>query len=146
MPVWYEKKRKKVSGKKIDQVATISANNDKDLGKIIGEAFKLVDETGVVLMETHENPETTVELIEGVQYNQALKNNHFITNKEKGTAEALPRYNRQRAVTISAAIDENYSLAEAMKFFENTLNEVAPQNQITWKGKSEEINFLLTID
>ena len=59
--------------------------------------------------------------------------------KEKGTAEALPRYNRQRAVTISAAIDENYSLAEAMKFFENTLNEVAPQNQITWKGKSEEL-------
>ena len=59
--------------------------------------------------------------------------------KEKGTSEALPRYNRQRAVTISAAIDENYSLAEAMKFFENTLNEVAPQNQITWKGKSEEL-------
>ena len=84
---YLEKKRKKVSGKKIDQVATISANNDKNLGKIIGEAFKLVDETGVVLMETHENPETTVELIEGVQYNQALKNNHFITNKEKGSAE-----------------------------------------------------------
>ena len=59
--------------------------------------------------------------------------------EEKGTAEALPRYNRQRAVTISAAIDENYSLAEAMKFFEVTLNEVAPQNQITWKGKSEEL-------
>ena len=59
--------------------------------------------------------------------------------KEKGTSEAFPRYNRQRAVTISAAIDENYSLAEAMKFFENTLNEVAPQNQITWKGKSEEL-------
>jgi len=59
--------------------------------------------------------------------------------KEKGTSEALPRYNRQRAVTISAAIDENYSLAEAMKYFENTLNEVSPQNQITWKGKSEEL-------
>ncbi len=59
--------------------------------------------------------------------------------KEKGTSEALPRYNRQRAVTISAALDENYSLAEAMKYFENTLNEVSPQNQITWKGKSEEL-------
>ena len=59
--------------------------------------------------------------------------------KEKGTSETLPRYNRQRAVTISAAIDENYSLAEAMKYFENTLNEVSPQNQITWKGKSEEL-------
>ncbi len=39
------------------------------------------------MMETNEQPETVVELIEGVQYDQALKNNHFITNKEKGTAE-----------------------------------------------------------
>ena len=84
---YLKKKRKKVSGKKIDQVATISANNDKDLGKIIGEAFRLVDETGIVMMETNEQPETVVELIEGVQYDQPLKNDHFITNKEKGTAE-----------------------------------------------------------
>ena len=59
--------------------------------------------------------------------------------EEKGTAETLPRYNRQRAVTISAAIDENYSLAEAMNYLENTMNNLAPQNQITWKGKSEEL-------
>ena len=84
---YLQKKRKKVSGKKIDQVAAISANNDKDLGKLIGEAFRLVDETGVVMMETNENPETTVELIEGVEYDKALKNNNFITNKEKGTSE-----------------------------------------------------------
>ena len=81
---YLNKKSKKVTGKKIDQVATISANNDKELGKVIGEAFRLVDETGVVMMETNEQPETVVELIEGVQYDQALKNNHFITNKEKG--------------------------------------------------------------
>ena len=84
---YLNKKSRKVTGKKIDQVATISANNDKELGKVIGEAFRLVDETGVVMMETNEQPETVVELIEGVQYDQALKNNHFITNKEKGTAE-----------------------------------------------------------
>jgi chaperonin GroEL len=84
---YLNKKSRKVTGKKIDQVATISANNDKELGKVIGEAFKLVDETGVVMMETNEQPETVVELIEGVQYDRALKNNHFITNTEKGTAE-----------------------------------------------------------
>jgi chaperonin GroEL len=84
---YLNKKSKKVTGKKIDQVATISANNDKELGKVIGEAFRLVDETGVVMMETNEQPETVVELIEGVQYNQPLKNNHFITNTEKGTSE-----------------------------------------------------------
>ena len=75
---YLEKKAKKVSGKKIDQVATISANNDKNLGKIIGEAFKLVDENGLVIMETSENPETTVELVEGVEYDQSLKSSHFI--------------------------------------------------------------------
>ena len=84
---YLNKNSKKVTGKKIDQVATISANNDIELGKVIGQAFKLVDETGVVMMETNEQPETVVELIEGVQYDQALKNNHFITNKQKGTAE-----------------------------------------------------------
>ena len=84
---YLNKKAKKVKGKKIDQVATISANNDKELGTIIGKAFRLVDETGIVMMETNEQPETEVELIEGVQYDQALKNTHFITNKEKGTAE-----------------------------------------------------------
>jgi chaperonin GroEL len=84
---YLNKKSKKVTGKKIDQVATISANNDKELGRVIGEAFRLVDETGVVMMETNEQPETVVELIEGVQYDQPLKNNHFITNLEKGTSE-----------------------------------------------------------
>ena len=82
-----KKRSKKVKGNKINQVATISANNDKELGKIIGEAFRLVDETGIVIMETNEDPYTTVELIEGVQYDQPLKNHHFITNNEKGTSE-----------------------------------------------------------
>ena len=84
---YLEKKRKKISGKKIDQVATISANNDKELGKIIGEAFRLVGKDGIVMMEVNDQPETYVELIEGVHYEQALKNSHFISHKEKGTAE-----------------------------------------------------------
>jgi chaperonin GroEL len=84
---YLDKISKKVTGSRINQVATISANNDEELGKVIGDAFKLVDETGIVMMETNEQPETVVELIEGVQYDQPLKNNHFITNKEKGTAE-----------------------------------------------------------
>ena len=80
-------KTKKIKGKKIDQVATISANNDKELGKLIGEAFRMVDETGVVMMEVNDKPDTTVELIEGVQYDKPIKNSNFITNPEKGTAE-----------------------------------------------------------
>ena len=58
---------------------------------------------------------------------------------EEGTAEVLSRYNRQRAVTISANIAENYSLSEAIKFLETTMAEISPSTQITWKGKSEEL-------
>ena len=51
----------------------------------------------------------------------------------------LPRYNRQRAVTISAALSEDYTLSEAINYLESVMIKVAPENQITWKGKSEEL-------
>ena len=64
---------------------------------------------------------------------------NLVDFKEVGAAKELSRYNRQPAVTISANISENYSLSDAIKYLENTMGEVAPQNQITWKGKSEEV-------
>ena len=57
---YLEKISKDVSGEKIDQVATISSNNDAILGKLIGEAFRQVDEVGIVMMETHEFPNTFI--------------------------------------------------------------------------------------
>ncbi len=64
---------------------------------------------------------------------------NLVDFKEEGSAKELARYNRQRAVTISANISENYTLTEAIKFLENTMAEVSPKSQITWKGKSEEV-------
>tara|TARA_B100000683_G_scaffold43701_1_gene39367 strand:+ start:2147 stop:5275 length:3129 start_codon:yes stop_codon:yes gene_type:complete len=64
---------------------------------------------------------------------------NLVSFKEEGTAKELARYNRQRAVTISANISDNYTLTEAIKYFEETMKNYAPENQITWKGKSEEI-------
>ena len=84
---YLEKNSSIVKGDRIEQVATISANNDKELGSIIGKAFRAVDETGIVIMETHEHLETIVEEIEGIQYDKGFHHGHFITNKEKGTAE-----------------------------------------------------------
>tara|TARA_Y100000589_G_scaffold26208_2_gene21743 strand:- start:44073 stop:45635 length:1563 start_codon:yes stop_codon:yes gene_type:complete len=78
---------KPVSGDRIQQVATISANNDKELGNIIGSAFKAVDETGIVSMEVNDQPETVVENIEGIQYEKGFSSPHFITNKSLNTAE-----------------------------------------------------------
>ena len=64
---------------------------------------------------------------------------NLVEFKEEGSAKKLARYNRQRAVTISANISENYTLAEAMKYLEKTILETQTDSQITWKGKSEEL-------
>ena len=64
---------------------------------------------------------------------------NLVSFKDEGSAKQLARYNRQRAVTISANINEGYTLTEAIRFFEDVMADLAPKNQITWKGKSEEI-------
>ena len=71
----------------IDHVATISTNNDKKLGQIIGDAFRSVNETGVVMMEPTQLSKTEIEIVEGVQYDKGLKNSHFVTNKANKSAE-----------------------------------------------------------
>ena len=76
-----------VTGDMIDNIATISTNNDPVLGKIIADAFRSVGETGIVMMETSASAETEIEIIEGVQYDKGLVNSHFITNPNKRVAE-----------------------------------------------------------
>ena len=76
-----------VTGDMIDQVATISTNNDPVLGKIIANAFRAVGKNGVVILEPTDLSETVYELIDGVQYNRGLKNVHFVTNQDIKTAE-----------------------------------------------------------
>ena len=76
-----------VEDEMIDQVATISTNNDPVLGKIIADAFRSVDKTGVVMLEVSDLPETKFETIDGVQYNRGLKKIHFVTNQDTKTAE-----------------------------------------------------------
>ena len=84
---YLEKHSSEVKGDVIEQVATISANNDRELGQLIGQAFRSVDETGIVMMETNDAPDTIIESVEGVQYDSGFQNANFINNKEKGTAE-----------------------------------------------------------
>tara|TARA_R110000803_G_scaffold37466_2_gene80707 strand:+ start:172 stop:1728 length:1557 start_codon:yes stop_codon:yes gene_type:complete len=84
---YLNKEKKKIKGSKIEQVATISSNNDKFLGKLIGKAFKMVDDTGVVTMELSDDSVTKIEMIEGVQIEQGIVSHNFITDKDKGSAE-----------------------------------------------------------
>ena len=70
----------------LTQVATISCNNDANLGKIIGDAFEKVGKDGVVLMEESDTEETYVDFVEGVQLECGLKSPHLITDKDKQRA------------------------------------------------------------
>jgi chaperonin GroEL len=71
----------------LDQIATISTNNDPELGKLVGDAFRSVGNTGIVMMETSADPECSLQVVEGVQCSMGLTNSHFITNQKNKTAE-----------------------------------------------------------
>jgi chaperonin GroEL len=77
----------KVDDDMLDQIATISTNNDPVLGKLVGDAFRSVGNTGIVMMETSSDPECSLQLVEGVQCDMGLTNSHFITNQKNKTAE-----------------------------------------------------------
>ena len=84
---YLEKNSIKVDNAMLDQIATISTNNDPILGKLVGDAFRSVGNTGIVMMETSSDPECSLQVVEGVQCNMGLTNSHFITNHKNKTAE-----------------------------------------------------------
>ena len=72
----------------LNNVASISCNNDAELGAIISEAYVKVGKDGVVLMETSESEETYVDVVDGVQLKDCgLTSTHFVTNVDKQKAE-----------------------------------------------------------
>src|SRR3982750_3643450 len=73
--------------KKIQQVATISANNDETIGKLIAEAFAKVGKEGVITVEEAKGTDTTVDVVEGMQFDRGYISPYFVTNAEKMEAE-----------------------------------------------------------
>ena len=73
----------KIKDEMLEDVASISCNNDADLGLIIADAYKSVGANGVVLMEESDTEETFSEIVDGVQFDCGIKSPHLVTDKEK---------------------------------------------------------------
>ena len=84
--VYLNKTSTQIKGDMLKQVASISCNNDTELGDKIGQAYEKVGKNGVVLMEESDTNETYVEFVDGVQFDSGLKSSHLSTDKNKGTA------------------------------------------------------------
>ncbi|MEN9524810.1 MAG: chaperonin GroEL [Bacteroidota bacterium] len=78
--------------KKIQQVATVSANNDETIGKLIAEAFVKVGKEGVITVEEAKGTDTTVDVVEGMQFDRGYISPYFVTNSEKMEAELQNPY------------------------------------------------------
>jgi chaperonin GroEL len=77
---------------KIEQVASISANNDNNIGKLIAQAFAKVGKEGVITVEEAKGTDTTVEVVEGMQFDRGYLSAYFVTNSEKMEAELQNPY------------------------------------------------------
>ncbi len=87
-----KRSRKVLTNDEIAQVGTISANNDREIGRMIAEAMQKVGNEGVITVEEAKSLETELDVVEGMQFDRGYVSPYFVTNAEKMVAELEEPY------------------------------------------------------
>jgi len=103
----------------------------------MGKEYPIILQAGIENRKKSEN--LTKIFVRSSTTGKLISLANLVGFEEVGSAKTLARYDRQRAVTISARLVGDYSLSEALVYIEKTVNENVPEARIKWKGKSEEL-------
>ena len=122
--------------KKIEQVASVSANNDSEIGKLIANAMAKVKKEGVITVEEAKGTDTTVEVVEGMQFDRGYLSPYFVTNAEKMETEMENPYILIYDKKIS-------SLKEILPILEATVQTSRPLLIIAEDVDSEALTALV---
>jgi chaperonin GroEL len=121
---------------KIRQVATISANNDEEIGSIIADAMEAVGFNGIITAGESKTGETFVEIVEGMQFNSGYLSPYFINAPEKGTVE----FEKPLIMLYDGKIS---NLADALHFLEHSNKTQRPLLIIADGVDGEALNTML---
>ena len=106
-----EKRSIKVEPKDILNVATISANNDRDVGSIVAEALEKVGDDGVITIEDSIDADTSIDIVDGMQLNEGYLSPYFITDKER----LICRYDNPYLLLVDGNVDNPMAIKKIVE-------------------------------
>lgn len=127
---------------KLEQIATISANNDPYIGKLIADAFRQVSKEGVITIEESKSSETTISVVEGMQFDRGYASPYFVTNTDEVICEYDNPYyllyndKIQSVKEILGILEEVFSTSRPLIIIANDIDSEALSTLVLNKVKN----------